>query len=64
MRSLHTKEALAEKEQKMFLLIKMFKILDNCIAWPTSILRKQGEKLDNKSIQTKFWVSYLENKII
>jgi hypothetical protein len=36
MRSLPRKEALDEKEQGTFLLIKMLRILDNCKAWPIS----------------------------
>jgi hypothetical protein len=43
----------------------MLRILDSCKAWPTSILRTEGENLDsNKSIRTKFLVLYLERKTI
>jgi hypothetical protein len=34
--SLPRKEALDEKEQGTFLLIKILRILDSCKAWPTS----------------------------
>jgi hypothetical protein len=65
MRSLPRKEALDEKEQGMFLLLKMLGILDSYKAWPTSRPRTEGENSDNKkSIRTKFLVLYLERKTI
>jgi hypothetical protein len=43
----------------------MLKILNSCKTWPTSRPKIEGENSNiNKSIQTKFWVSYLERKII
>jgi hypothetical protein len=41
----------------------MLRIVDSCKAWPTSILRTEGENLDSiKSIRTKFLVLYLGEK--
>ncbi len=43
----------------------MLRILDSCKAWPTSILRTEGESShSNKKYKTKFQVLYLERKTI
>jgi hypothetical protein len=52
MRSLPRKEALDEKEQGTFLLIKMLRILDSCKAWPTSRPRTEGVLLRQQQKHT------------